>query len=289
MKKLIHSLCVLSAAATLGQAETIYGLTDMNQLFTFDSATPGTVSPLINVTGLQVNEQLLGIDFRPRTGELYGVGDTSRLYKINASTGVATAVGGVFSTLLSGTVFGIDFNPVPDRLRIHSDSNQNLRINPITGAVAAVDADLAYAAGDPNFGQDPNVVATAYTNNQAFANSTMLYSLDSQWDILNLHSGAPGFAMLNTQASVPFLNTNRVGFDISGVTGMGYISVSPNAFTNFYTIDVKTGMTNFVGQIGTGLTVMNITAAPTPEPGTMALAGAALAGAIAYARRRRTA
>jgi hypothetical protein len=277
----------LSAAGVLAQAETIYGLTATNQIFTFNSSTPGIVSPLLAVTGLQVNETLQGIDFRPKNGALYGLGDTSRLYRIDTMTGVATQIGPVFSTLLSGTAFGIDFNPVADRLRLHSDANQNLRINPITGAVAAVDADLVYAAGDPNFGQDPNIVAAAYTNNVANpVGGTTLYSLDSQWDNLNVHSGAPAFAMMNTVGSVPILNTNRVGFDISGVTGVAYVSVSPNTFTDFYTIDLTNGMTKLVGQIGTNLTVMNITAAPIPEPGTMALVGLALAGAAAWARRR---
>src|SRR5262249_5084438 len=50
---------------------TVYGLTNANTLLKFGSATPGTVTT-ITITGLQTNtEHVLGIDFRPRTGQLY--------------------------------------------------------------------------------------------------------------------------------------------------------------------------------------------------------------------------
>ena len=45
-------------------------------------------------------------------------------------------------------------------------------------------AALAYAAGDPNAGANPNVVGSAYTNNFAGATTTTLYGIDSDLDIL---------------------------------------------------------------------------------------------------------
>src|SRR5262245_31683828 len=81
------------------------------QLVTFDTVTPGTVSAPVSFTGLQSGETLLGIDYRPLTGVLYGLGSTSRLYTINPTTGAATQVGsGTFAVPLSGTNFGFDFN-----------------------------------------------------------------------------------------------------------------------------------------------------------------------------------
>ena len=71
-----------------------------------------------------------------------------------------------------------------DRIRITSDSEQNLRVNPDTGMVAAVDGMLAYAAGDINFGQNPNVVGSAYTNSRPTATTTTLYDIDSALDIV---------------------------------------------------------------------------------------------------------
>src|SRR4029079_18534350 len=97
----------------------------------FDSATPGTISTPVAITGLQTSETLVGIDVRPSDGLLYGVGSTSRLYTIHTVSGVATQVGtGTFAPALSGTNFGVDFNPVTDRLRVVSDADQNFRLNP---------------------------------------------------------------------------------------------------------------------------------------------------------------
>ena len=80
------------APATAAQAETIYGLSTTNTVSTFDSATPGTVTS-VAVTGLQPAESLLAIDTRPATGQLYGLGSTSRIYTVNAApTAVAAPV-----------------------------------------------------------------------------------------------------------------------------------------------------------------------------------------------------
>jgi len=132
---------VLFAASVSVQdanAELIIGLTTQNALIRFDSATPGTTFSAVSVSGLQSGETLLGIDYRPATGALYGVGSSSRLYTLNTATGVATQVGlGAFGAL-SGTDFGVDFNPVVDRLRIVSNTGQNLRVNPDTGALAGL-------------------------------------------------------------------------------------------------------------------------------------------------------
>jgi Domain of unknown function (DUF4394) len=77
---------------------TIIAATSSNNLLTFDSDTPGTVET-ISITGLlgTTGETLVGIDFRPATGGLYGFSVNSasqgQLYRINPITGVATPVG----------------------------------------------------------------------------------------------------------------------------------------------------------------------------------------------------
>src|SRR4051812_43255452 len=158
-------------------AEQVFFVATGNFLGSFDSATPGTVTGVVAITGLQAGENLLAIDCRPATGQIYGLGSTSRLYTINPTTGVATQVGAAGAFTLNGTAFGFDFNPVVDRIRVVSDVDQNLRLNPDTGALAATDTPLAYAAGDPNAGQNPNVVGAAYTNNVAGAATTTLYDI----------------------------------------------------------------------------------------------------------------
>src|SRR5215210_5278510 len=83
---------ILLAPAT-ARAVTLVGLTDSNRLVLFDSTAPERVAGAVDVTGLQPGEQLLGIDTRPVTGQLYAVGSTSRLYLVNAVTGAAQQVG----------------------------------------------------------------------------------------------------------------------------------------------------------------------------------------------------
>ena len=63
------------------RAEGLVAVTSTNVLcIRFDSATPGTVSQ-VAITGLQAGEVILGLDRRSATGELYGLGSTSRLYR----------------------------------------------------------------------------------------------------------------------------------------------------------------------------------------------------------------
>src|SRR5258706_808360 len=103
-----------SAFVPSAHAATVYGLTTTNGLVRFDSSTPGTVSGAVPVTGLQVGESLLGIDFRPATGQLYGLGSCRRLYFIKPLSGAATQVGSSGAFTLNGTSFGFDFNPTVD-------------------------------------------------------------------------------------------------------------------------------------------------------------------------------
>src|SRR5262245_49381112 len=142
----------------------LVALTTTNQLLTFDSATPNVITRTATVTGLQSGEQLLDIDFRPATSQLYGLGSTGRIYILNPFTGSSTQTGPQLT--LTGTKFAIDFNPVPDRLRVVSDAGQDLRINVDSAAASAisVDLNLAYATTDVNAGRTPNIVGNAYTN-----------------------------------------------------------------------------------------------------------------------------
>ena len=130
--------------------DTIYAVTSGN-LLRFDSATPGTIDSTTPLTGLLAAENIFAIDFRPATGQLYGIGSTGQLYMIDTTTAAATAVGAPFAA-------GVSFErvwtstPTVDRIRVVNDADENLRLNPNTGAVAATDTNLAYDAGDTNNG-----------------------------------------------------------------------------------------------------------------------------------------
>lgn len=261
-------------------AELIYGTTGTN-IARFDSNNPEAISS-VALIGLQPNERLLGIDVRPATGALYGLGDSNRLYIINPTTGLATPVGNPGAFTLNGTFFGVDFNPTVDRLRVVSNTEQNLRIDPNDGTLTATDAALN-AAG--------NVVAAAYTNNFPGASSTALYVIDSVSGRLGLVSSPNAGGPITDIGSLG-LSPNFgqfVGFDISGATGIAYASIfvgEPGA--QLYRINLATGAATSLGLLGPAFGgIHTIAVAAVPEPSSVALLGIGAAGALgAYWRRR---
>ena len=129
----------------------LFAVTGANHLISFDSATPGTITSDVTITGLGAGELIDGADIRPATGQLYALGITDngaarsgQIYTINTTTGAATAVGVAFSAALSDTdSWGFDFNPAVDRIRIVDGLNGgNFRVNPNNGTLAATDTNL---------------------------------------------------------------------------------------------------------------------------------------------------
>src|SRR5947209_8692354 len=56
---------------------TAFGVTTASTLIRFDTASPSTIVSSVPITGLAGGETVLGIDFRPATGQLYALGSTS--------------------------------------------------------------------------------------------------------------------------------------------------------------------------------------------------------------------
>jgi hypothetical protein len=212
----LFAVTVAGALAMPGAAwaaEAFYGVTQDNRLVTFQSDNVTNVAPVHAITGLPGGENIIGLDVRPLNGQLYGLGKTSRLYVINPRTGAARQVGATpFIPALAGASFGFDFNPTVDRIRVTSDAEQNLRLNPDDGTVAAVDTNLAYAAGDPGAGTNPNVGGSGYTNNFAGATSTTLYDIDNARHAL-VTQNPPNDGTLTTVGALGTTN-DAVAFDI---------------------------------------------------------------------------
>jgi hypothetical protein len=203
----------LAVPGAASAAEAFYGVTQDNRLVTFQSDNVTNVAPVHAITGLPGGENIIGLDVRPLNGQLYGLGKTSRLYVINPRTGAARQVGATpFIPALAGASFGFDFNPTVDRIRVTSDAEQNLRLNPDDGTVAAVDTNLAYAAGDPGAGTNPNVGGSGYTNNFAGATSTTLYDIDNARHAL-VTQNPPNDGTLTTVGALGTTN-DAVAFDI---------------------------------------------------------------------------
>lgn len=231
------------------------GVTDMNELVSFDTDTPNVATGM-PITGLTGDEMIVGIDFRPADGQLYGLSSDSRLYTIDPATAVATQVGSDGAFALQGLEFGVDFNPVADRLRVVSDFAENLRLNPVDGTLTATDTDLAYAPGDINAGPEAIVVASAYTNNFVGAASTTLYGMDPSLDIL-VTQNPPNAGTLNTVGPLGFDVTDAIGFDIHGVSNDAFAVFSTDgAESALYAIDLTSGAATLVGSIGAVPTFM---------------------------------
>ena len=138
-----------------------------NNLLSFNAKSAKTQLAKIAITGLSTAEKMLDIDFRPATGELYGISSSSKLYVIEPASGIAKAVSTItFTPLLSGKI-SLDFNPATDQIRMVTSSGQNLRINPENGVVISADGSLG-----------TTIAGIAYQNNYAGAITSTLYAVD---------------------------------------------------------------------------------------------------------------
>lgn len=223
----------------------LVGLTDSNQLVSFSPGS-STAATSVGVSGLESGENLLGIDYRPATGQLFGLGSSNRLYTLDAATGVATRLGtAAIAPALSGSSFGFDFNPVPDRIRVVSDTEQNLRLNPETGGIAGVDTPLSPVG---------NGVASAYTNNRAGVTSTTLLNIDSVSDQLVRQGGINGSPSPNA-GSITAIGSLNVDFGATGgfdifTDGIGNDFGFAASGSTLYSINLVTGAATTLGSVG---------------------------------------
>jgi len=278
----IAAVAAAAGLAATANAEAVFGVTQDQTLVSWDSASPMTLNTGVAISGLQQNEQIRGIDFRPADNGLFAVGSFNNLYRINTASGAASLVGsGSFSPGMNGSSFGFDFNPTIDRIRLVSDADQNLVLNPNDGTSTQVTS-LFYNAGDVNEGINPNIVGSAYTNSFAGATTTQLYGIDSGLDVLVTQANSAG--TLETVGSLGVDVTDILGFDISGDSGMAYAAVQDEMLsrTTFWNIDLMTGDATMIGEVGGGSLISSIAVVPTP--GALTLLGM---GGLAAARRRR--
>ena len=251
----VTSAPVMPAPPAAVPAGDVVVLTASNRLVSFNRDAPGTVRTSVAVTGLQAGDNLVGIDYRPADGLLYGVGSSGRIYTLNPETGVATLKSTLSAdpadtsapyTALAGTGFGVDFNPAADRLRVVGNTGQSLRINVDTGATTT---DGNINGGAPNSA----ITGSAYTNAFAGTSSTTLYALDSATDTLYLQN-PPNDGTLATPVPLGVDAGSVNGFDIDGRTNLGYAVLTVGGARTLYTINLA-ATTNTASAAGTlGLT-----------------------------------
>jgi hypothetical protein len=242
-----------ASSSTKSSGPRAYGLTRNGVLVKFPLARPSDGRVVGRITGLDVDTRLVGIDFRPENGLLYGVGDQGGLYTIALRSAVATRVGQLTVPLV-GQRFGVDFNPAVDALRIVSDTGQNLRHNPDPGGVTTMDTTLTTPPStDPTTG----ITGVAYTNNDNSTDTgTQLYDLDTTLDQVSQQVPAnSGTLSLTGKLGVDAVGQS--GFDIlseidgdRAVANQGYAVLKVNDRRWLYTVDVLSGDADRVANLG---------------------------------------
>jgi Domain of unknown function (DUF4394) len=104
---IVAPLSIIGLAARSGQATTrqdridcavnsrpereldVVGLTADGRLACFEANRPRGADVVGQIRGLQTDTKLVGIDYRPATGALYGLGDAGGVYVINPATAAA--------------------------------------------------------------------------------------------------------------------------------------------------------------------------------------------------------
>lgn len=213
---------------------SFYALTSDNKLLNLNAKNPSTVISEVTISGLQNGENILGIDFRPATGQLYAVSSSSRLYVVNLQTGAARALGtAAFSPAINGTAVGFDFNPTVDRIRLVTSSGQNLRLNPETGGLAAED-------GAINGVSNAKIGSVAYTQNRAGATTTVLFDIDVANDKLH-RQDPPNNGGLVEVGSLGYDVDEVGGFDINPSGTVALAALTNAGKSSLFAIDLGTG------------------------------------------------
>ncbi|PZV81622.1 uncharacterized protein DUF4394 [Algoriphagus aquaeductus] len=211
-----------------------------NQLYFFENGNLNAPAGMQGITGLPNGEMIISIDYRPATGQLYGLGSSSRLYLLNENNGTATALGmAAFTPAIEGGMASLDFNPTVDRIRLVSESGQNLRLHPETGAVVATD-------GRINGGMNPRIAAVAYTNSVAGATSTTLYDIDIAQDKL-YKQNPPNDGGLEEVGNLGVDLDGTVDFDINPDNSQALAVARNSNESRLYSIDLNSGRASWVG------------------------------------------
>jgi hypothetical protein len=227
------------------RALDVVGLTDDGRLVCFSEKNPRDARTIGRVKNLDGDAKLVGIDYRPATGDLYGLGDKGGVYVVNDRNGRAMLKSRV-NVPLQGTSFGVDFNPVVDRLRIVSDTGQNLADNVDADNDTVTDGTLTNAGTPPPTAL--GVTGAAYTNNDADPNTaTTLFDIDSMLDQTVIQS-RPNSGQLAPTGKLGVDTGPSVGSDIystirggSTVRVQGFASLTVNGRSGFYSVNLLQG------------------------------------------------
>lgn len=260
----------LTAGLSLEQVAAIDAAS--GQLFRFDTQHPDLVRGSVAISGLLggPTERIVGLDVRPSTGELFAIGrvpgatDTLQVYRVDAITGAATAIGAPLAGIPAGTSYGADFNPFVDRIRVVNTSDLNLRLNPLDGTIAGTDTTL-----NPPGNQ---VDAVAYDRNVVPTTLTTLFAIARNGNQLMRIGGvdsspSPNGGVLTAigPLGATIAAGSGVGFDIVG-QGTAYAGFTAGGQAGLYVMDLVRGAASLVGPIGAGAGIAGMAVLPATTP-----------------------
>jgi hypothetical protein len=182
---------------------------------------------ITNHTGL-----MIGIDFHPRTGALYGISQGGQVYLISLRTGVATPVGQPSAAVTTSAFLGIDFDPRTNELVTFGTAYS--RILPAAGNSFAVNDPPVYGPDNGIFtGSAAFLTGIAYNRT---ANLTQLYGMEAQHRHLVSVTFTENVPTVTIESSLPSGSDNAFSFDFasgSDAYALGFNATLPQ-LSNFY-------------------------------------------------------
>lgn len=220
-------------------------LTSDGMISSINRDNPNNVVSSIKIRLLEAEDQLVGIDYRPKDEKLYAVGLLGNLYTLDPNTGVATFLRKLiadptdttdgnesFSQIVGdANLISVNFNPAADRLRVITNTGQNLRINVDTGAT------ITDGAINPT-ANNPVIVAAAYTNAFAGTATTKLYSIDQTSDRIYLQNANAGTLGSSAPLGDNLDTQGGGGFDIDPINNVGYAALKISGSYKFYQLNL---------------------------------------------------
>jgi hypothetical protein len=239
----------------------LIGLSANNEIVKFSSGPPAKELAVTPIIGLDSGEVMLAIDYRQRTGKLYGVSSASRLFTIDIYSGLAGTVSKEpFKPAIVGSTVAFEINPIDDRARIVTDQDMNIRLDVTTGEVVAIDANITPSLAAIN----SMAYANSAYNSGGLVSTFTLYDIDmAEGNLYRQANNAGGLALIG---STGLEITSEGGFDAkkyaswavfegaSRTAGFGpgvggnTDDLSVPAY-RLYSIDLKTGLASSAGQV----------------------------------------
>jgi hypothetical protein len=291
----LNTTGVIGIALQQPAATPLFALSaDGTQLMRFLSTALNSPA-MVTIAGITAGETLVGIDFRPQTGQLYSFGvnataDNGTIYIIDPQSGAASAVGTAgsiaFVTATGAVVdlppvsagYGFDFNPTVDRIRVVTGTGLNFRLNQILGVPVDGNATADGNNPDGSINGQPagstGVTGAAYTNSfgQAAGGATTQYVMDPLSNMLFIQN-PPNNGTLTAGQTIT-LNGNTLdfteanGFDIpstvrvttpaAAATGSAFAALTVGSATRLYSIDLSNGRATDMGALPAGITGLTV-------------------------------